>query len=60
MDMDEPGGKSNLSDVHAAIGLGQLRQLSAIGLRRAELANAYFRQAAELRLEALGIELVLV
>jgi dTDP-4-amino-4,6-dideoxygalactose transaminase len=59
MDMDEPGGKSNMTDINAAIGLGQLRNLASVTLRRAQLASAYFSHAAQCRLEDLGIELPL-
>ena len=57
MDVEVPGGKSNLSDVHAAIGLGQLRRLEQITQRRAELARQYFAAAAAVDLPSLGIEL---
>ena len=57
MDMTEPGDKLNMSDVHAAIGLGQLRRLEHVTRVRGELADAYFRCAAEAGLESLGIEL---
>jgi dTDP-4-amino-4,6-dideoxygalactose transaminase len=57
MDVPEPGGKFNLTDINAAIGLGQLPQLAAVTQRRAELARAYFAAAADSGLEALGIEL---
>lgn len=59
MDVVVPGGKSNLSDIHAAIGLGQLARLASITRRRAELATAYFEAARLHELEALGIELPL-
>lgn len=59
MDVEEPGGKFNLTDVNAAIGLAQLRNLDAITARRAELAQAYFHHAAEAGLADLGIELPL-
>ena len=59
MEMEEPGGKSNLSDVHAAIGLGQLRHLDAVTARRAQLAELYFEHASACRFEALGISLPL-
>jgi dTDP-4-amino-4,6-dideoxygalactose transaminase len=36
------GGKSNLSDVAAAVGLGQLRQLEEFNARRRELVARYF------------------
>jgi dTDP-4-amino-4,6-dideoxygalactose transaminase len=57
MDVEEPGGKFNLSDVHATIGLGQLARLSEVTRRRAELAEVYFDAAEEHGLQALGIEL---
>lgn len=43
MDVDLVGGKSNLTDVAAAIGLGQLRRLDEFNHRRTELARAYFQ-----------------
>ncbi|NSX15517.1 MULTISPECIES: DegT/DnrJ/EryC1/StrS family aminotransferase [Cupriavidus] len=57
MDVEEPGGKFNLTDVNAAVGLAQLERLDAITARRAELADTYFRCAADSGLQALGIEL---
>jgi dTDP-4-amino-4,6-dideoxygalactose transaminase len=57
MDVQAPGGKFNLTDINAAIGLGQLARLPDITRRRAELAQAYFEAAAQAGLEALGIEL---
>ena len=36
------GGKANLSDVAACVGLGQLRQLESFNARRGELAARYF------------------
>jgi len=57
MDVDEPGGKFNLSDVHAAIGLGQLGRLSEITQRRAALAQRYFALAEAHGWADLGIEL---
>jgi dTDP-4-amino-4,6-dideoxygalactose transaminase len=57
MEVEEPGGKFNLSDVHAAVGLGQLARLDAFTRRRAELANAYFAAAARAGLSDLGVEL---
>ncbi|RZT31409.1 DegT/DnrJ/EryC1/StrS family aminotransferase [Cupriavidus agavae] len=59
MDVEEPGGKFNLTDVNAAIGLAQLGQLDAVTARRAELARAYFDSAARTGLAGLGIELPL-
>jgi dTDP-4-amino-4,6-dideoxygalactose transaminase len=57
MDVAEPGGKFNLTDINAAIGLGQLAQLARITARRAALAQAYFEAAAAAGLPELGIEL---
>lgn len=37
-----PGGKSNLSDVAAAVGLGQLRRLEEFNTRRRQLVSRYF------------------
>ena len=44
MEVDVLGGKANLTDVAAAIGLGQLRQLDAFTHRRRELARRYFER----------------
>ncbi len=41
MDVELAGGKYNLSDVAAAVGLGQLRHLDAFNARRRELARRY-------------------
>ncbi len=43
MDVPEWGGKMNLADVGAAIGLVQLSRLDAFNRRRRELAQAYIR-----------------
>ncbi len=59
MDVEAPGGKFNLTDINAAIGLGQLPHLAAITRRRGELAQAYFDAAARHELADLGIELPL-
>ena len=42
MDVDVLGGKYNMTDIAAAIGLGQLRQLEAYTQRRRQLAQRYF------------------
>lgn len=42
MDVDVLGGKDNLTDVNAVIGLEQLKQLPAYQARRAALAHQYF------------------
>jgi len=43
MDVDLLGGKANLTDVAAAIGLGQLKSLDGFTARRRELARLYFQ-----------------
>ncbi len=61
MDVDVLGGKDNLTDVNAVIGLEQLKQLPAYQVRRAALARQYFDVIrAELKsagLESLKLEL---
>jgi len=42
MDVDVLGGKCNLTDVAAAVGLGQLRRLDEFNARRRALARRYF------------------
>ena len=54
MDVDVLGGKDNLTDINAAIGLEQLKQLPAYQMRRAALARQYFDVIrAELKVAAL-------
>jgi dTDP-4-amino-4,6-dideoxygalactose transaminase len=53
MDVDVLGGKFNLTDIAAAIGLGQLKHLAAFTERRRALARRYF----ELLDPSLGLEL---
>jgi dTDP-4-amino-4,6-dideoxygalactose transaminase len=55
MDVTLPGGKHNLTDIAACIGLGQLPRLADFNARRRELARRYF---AELDRD-LGLELPL-
>jgi dTDP-4-amino-4,6-dideoxygalactose transaminase len=43
MEVEIAGGKFNLTDVAARVGLGQLPHLAAFNTRRRELARAYFR-----------------
>jgi dTDP-4-amino-4,6-dideoxygalactose transaminase len=45
-DCDLLGGKANLTDIGAAIGLGQLHHLDENNQRRAELAGLYFQRLA--------------
>jgi dTDP-4-amino-4,6-dideoxygalactose transaminase len=42
MEVDIVGGKSNLTDVAARVGLGQLERLAEFNARRRELARRYF------------------
>jgi dTDP-4-amino-4,6-dideoxygalactose transaminase len=44
MDVDVLGGKFNLTDLAATIGLGQMKHLAAFTARRRELAQRYFAQ----------------
>ncbi len=61
MDVDVLGGKDNLTDVNAVIGLQQIKHLPAYQARRVALARQYFDTIrAELKsagLEALKLEL---
>ena len=54
MDVDVLGGKDNLTDVNAVIGLHQLKQLPAFQARRSALAKQYFA-AIRSELEAAGL-----
>lgn len=45
MDVKEWGGKANMTDIAAAIGLGQLRSIDAFIERRRALARRYFEHA---------------
>jgi dTDP-4-amino-4,6-dideoxygalactose transaminase len=55
MDVDVLGGKDNLTDVNAVIGLEQLKQLPAYQFRRAELARQYF-DVLRSELQTTGLE----
>lgn len=57
MDVDLVGGKYNLTDVAARVGLGQLPYLEAFNTQRRELARAYFELIAASPLPALGLGL---
>jgi dTDP-4-amino-4,6-dideoxygalactose transaminase len=46
VDVVEAGGKYNLTDVAAAVGLGQLRELDRFNARRRELVAHYFKRLA--------------
>jgi dTDP-4-amino-4,6-dideoxygalactose transaminase len=55
MDVDVLGGKDNLTDVNAAIGLEQLKQLPAYQARRAALVRQYF-DVIRTELKSAGLE----
>jgi dTDP-4-amino-4,6-dideoxygalactose transaminase len=55
MDVDVLGGKDNLTDVNAVIGLHQLKQLPAYQTRRAALARQYF-DLIRAELKSAGLE----
>jgi dTDP-4-amino-4,6-dideoxygalactose transaminase len=61
MDVDVLGGKDNLTDVNAVIGLEKLKQLPTYQSRRTELARQYFdvlrRELQTAGLEDLDLEL---
>ncbi|MBP1203814.1 dTDP-4-amino-4,6-dideoxygalactose transaminase [Duganella sp. 1411] len=44
IDVDLPGGKHNMSDIMAAIGLGQFANIAAVTAHRRALARHYFAQ----------------
>ena len=55
MDVDVLGGKDNLTDVNAVIGLEQLKQLPAYQARRTALARQYF-DVIRSELKSAGLE----
>ena len=55
MDVDVLGGKDNLTDVNAAIGLEQLKQLPSYQARRVALARQYFA-SIRTELKSAGLE----
>lgn len=57
MEVEVVGGKFNLTDVAARVGLGQLPQLDAFNARRRELAGDYFELFDQHDAAALGLEL---
>ncbi len=57
MEVEVAGGKFNLTDVAARVGLGQLPHLEAFNARRRELARHYFRAFAERGAAELGLGL---
>ncbi|HUK02631.1 MAG TPA: DegT/DnrJ/EryC1/StrS aminotransferase family protein [Steroidobacteraceae bacterium] len=59
MEVEIAGGKFNLTDVAARVGLGQLPHLAAFNARRHELARAYFAEFDKAGVAALGLQLPL-
>jgi dTDP-4-amino-4,6-dideoxygalactose transaminase len=57
MEVEIVGGKFNLTDVAARVGLGQLPRLEEFTVKRRELARAYFRLFEDPAIRALGLEL---
>jgi dTDP-4-amino-4,6-dideoxygalactose transaminase len=57
MEVDVIGGKFNLTDVAARVGLGQLPHLAVFNARRRELARMYFRLLDTPALRGLGLQL---
>jgi dTDP-4-amino-4,6-dideoxygalactose transaminase len=59
MEVEIAGGKFNLTDVAARVGLGQLPQLAQFNARRAELARLYFEHFSAGGAADLGLQLPL-
>src|SRR3954469_19089697 len=57
MEVEVVGGKFNLTDVAARVGLGQLPRLDEFNAKRRELARAYFELLDAPALRALGLGL---
>ena len=57
MEVELVGGKYNLTDVAARIGLGQLPHLAEFTAKRHELARAYFEEFSAPAVAALGVGL---
>ena len=57
MEVEVAGGKFNLTDVAARVGLGQLPHLAQFNARRQELVRQYFAQFRARGAAALGLEL---
>ena len=57
MEVERVGGKFNLTDVAARIGLGQLPHLAGVTARRRELARAYFAAFDTTAVRDLGLRL---
>jgi dTDP-4-amino-4,6-dideoxygalactose transaminase len=57
MEVEIAGGKFNLTDVAARVGLGQFPHLETFNARRRDLARAYFRSFEEHGTGKLGVQL---
>jgi len=57
MEVDVLGGKSNLTDVNAVIGIHQMKQLSQLSDQRKKLAQHYFSCFEKTQLVSQGLEL---
>ncbi|ACB74695.1 DegT/DnrJ/EryC1/StrS family aminotransferase [Opitutus terrae] len=57
MEVEVVGGKFNLTDVAARVGLGQLPHIDAFNAKRAELVRAYFELLSAPAIAALGLGL---
>jgi dTDP-4-amino-4,6-dideoxygalactose transaminase len=57
MEVDVVGGKSNLTDVAARVGWGQLQRLDEFNSRRRDLARQYFDAFDAIGLETRGVQL---
>jgi dTDP-4-amino-4,6-dideoxygalactose transaminase len=57
MEVDVVGGKFNMTDIAARIGLGQLPRLEEFTARRRELARAYFEEFDRPAVRSLGLGL---
>jgi dTDP-4-amino-4,6-dideoxygalactose transaminase len=57
MEVDVLGGKHNLTDVNAVIGLHQMKHLAAFTAKRKELAQHYFSLLKNTQLPQQGLEL---
>ncbi len=57
MEVDILGGKDNLTDINAVIGLHQLKQLDQFQKRRIELAKEYFQKITQAGLANKGLGL---
>jgi dTDP-4-amino-4,6-dideoxygalactose transaminase len=57
MEVEVLGGKFNLTDVAARVGLGQLAQVDAFTARRRELARLYFEKFSTLAARSSGLQL---